>query len=114
MAKTLTQIRNQIAKLEKEAESVKSKEVAGVVERIRKAIEFYGLTADDLFGANAKKAGRPNGVVGNAVKKAPKKKAALAKYKDPVSAKTWTGHGKRPGWFVQAIAEGKKAEELAI
>jgi DNA-binding protein H-NS len=112
MARTLVQIKKQIASLEKEAESVRDKEVAGVIARMKSAIAFYGLTQQDLFEAKAKKMGRPKEVLSVAVKKTAKKKAA-AKFKDPSSAKTWTGHGKRPGWFVQAIEGGKKPEDLA-
>lgn len=114
MARTLVQIRQQIEKLEQEAKSVKAKEVAGVVGRIREAIDFYGLTAEDLFGTKAKKVGRPKGVAKVAVKSPTNKKPAQAKFKDLNSDKTWTGHGKRPGWFVDAIASGKSAEDMAI
>ena len=114
----MVQIRQQIEKLERAAESIRPKEVAEVVSRIRSAIEFYGLTPEDLFGAKAKKAGRPKGTTGVVVKKDAKKagtkKEAVAKYADPASGKTWTGHGKRPGWFVEAIAAGKTAEELSV
>lgn len=113
MARTLVQIRQQIEKLEKEADSVRDKEVAGVIARMKQAITFYGLTVKDLFGDKAKVAGRPTSATRTAGKKAAKKKVA-AKYKDPNSDKTWTGHGKRPGWFVQAMEGGKKAEDLAI
>lgn len=114
MARTLAQVRQQIEVLEKEAVSIKTKEIEGVVGRIREAIEFYGLTVEDLFETKAKKLGRPKLTAGVAVKKGAKKKVALAKFKDPASDKTWTGHGKRPGWFVDAIASGKTSEDLAI
>lgn len=114
MARTFVQIRQQIEKLEKEAESVKAKEVAGVIDRIQQAIHFYGLTADDLFGSTPKKPGRPKGAPGVVAKKAAKKMAARANFKDANSNRTWTGHGKRPRWFVDAIAAGKTPEDMAI
>lgn len=113
MAKTLLQIKQQIESLEKEAKRIEEKEVAGVIARIKKAIDFYGLTQQDLFEAKAKKMGRSKGIAGAAAKKATKKKAA-AKFRDPASDKTWTGHGKRPRWFLQAIESGKAAAELAV
>ncbi len=113
MARTLVQIRKQIESLEKEAESVRSREVADVIARIKKAIEFYELAEKDLFEAKTGRAGRPKGIDGAATKKVAKKKV-VAKYKDPASGKTWTGHGKRPGWFLQAIESGKKAEDLSV
>lgn len=113
MARTLVQIRKQIENLEKEAESVRKKKVDGVIARIKKAINFYELTERDLFGAEAKKAGRPKKVASVAAKK-PLKAQAAAKFKDPASDKTWTGHGKRPDWFLQAIESGKTADDLAV
>ena len=114
MARTLVQIRQQIQMLEREAESVKTKEVAGVIGRIREAIEFYGLSAADLFGTKPKKAVRAKGTARGSAEKVAKNKPALARYKDPNSNKTWTGHGKRPSWFVDAIGSGKAAGDLAI
>ncbi len=112
MARTLVQIKKQIQSLEKEAEQVRAKEIAGVIQRIKTAIDFYGLTASDLFGSNGKAAvkGKKIAVKVKKVKKSP----APAKYKDKDTGKTWTGHGKRPGWFVKAIEAGVKAEEMAV
>ena len=58
MAKTLRQIEQQIAKLHREAETVRKKEVGGVIERIRTAVEHYGLTPQDVFGKGARMHGR--------------------------------------------------------
>jgi DNA-binding protein H-NS len=111
MARTLVQIQTQIDRLEKEAAQVRANEVAGVVERIKAAIESYGLTADDLFGSARKTAVRGGN---KAASKKQKKQPSPPKYRDPATGKTWTGHGKRPGWFVQAIESGAKAEEMAV
>ena len=107
MARTLARIQQEIDKLQQEAEKVKAKEVAGVIERIKAAIAFYSLTPADLFLTR----GRPPG---KAKKAAAKKVPSKAKYRDKETGKTWTGHGKRPGWFVKAIEEGMKAEEMAV
>ena len=113
MARTLLQIKKQIESLEREAETVRKREVAGVIERIKQAIDFYGLTVEDLFGEEPKSQTKSKAVPRQAAKKATETRAK-AKYKDPDSGKTWTGHGKRPGWFLRAIESGKKAEELAV
>ena len=114
MARTLAQIKNEIEKLQKEAESVKHREVAGVVSRIQEAIAFYGLVPADLFGAGEKKArGAKPGAVA-AAKKLAIKKVPVAKFRDDASGKTWTGHGKRPTWFVNALAAGKTPVDLTV
>jgi DNA-binding protein H-NS len=114
MARTLAQIKSHIARLEKEAEAVRAKEVAGVIQRIKTAIEFYGLTADDLFGPTRKTVAADGRKVASKKNKRAKKPPAPAKYRDNATGKTWTGHGKRPAWFVQAIESGMKAEEMAV
>lgn len=111
MAKTLASIQRQIDKLQKEATAIRAKEVGGVIERIQSAISFYGLTVDDLFGAKpaVKTRGRQT-----AAKAAAKPKAQrVIKYQD-AAGNSWTGHGKRPGWFKAAIESGKTAEDLLV
>lgn len=41
-----------------------------------------------------------------------KRKAGRIKFKDG-NGNSWTGHGRRPQWFMDAIAAGKKPEDLA-
>lgn len=116
MAKTLAQIEKQIAALKREADEIRNKEVAGVVSRIREAIEHYGLTPAELFSQKA--AGRKaepgvgkaaKRVAGNTVAKTP----SPPKYRDG-AGRTWTGNGKSPGWFKDAIAAGKTPADLEI
>ena len=95
--KTYSDIKAEIAKLERQAEAARKAEVAGVVAKIKTAIVAYGLTAADLgLGRGASKAAR-------AAKAKSSKKAATAvgtpKYRDPKSGKTWTGRGKPPTWI---------------
>lgn len=110
MARTLAQVRKQIEKLEKEADRLKTSEAAGVVQRIKTAIDSYGLTAEDLFGNSTRLAAKRQKAAAKKIKKSP----APAKYRDKQTGKTWTGHGKRPGWFVEAIEGGAKAQEMAV
>ena len=118
MAKTLVSIQRQIDKLQKEAAAIKAKEVGGVIERIKTAIDFYGLTPADLFETktNAVSTGKRKSVAGAQSKAAASKKEktkSVAKYKDD-AGNAWTGHGKRPGWFKAALESGKTAEDLLI
>lgn len=59
------------------------------------------------IGANAAGLdGSATGQPGTAVKKRTQTKSALsgvAKYRDPNSGKTWTGHGRRPHWMIGAL-----------
>lgn len=46
----------------------------------------------------------------------PRKRAAAAvKYANPSNpAETWSGRGRKPRWFAQAIVSGKTPDDLAI
>jgi DNA-binding protein H-NS len=117
MAKTIAQINTQIAKLQKEAEALKVKEVPGVVARIKEAIEHYGLTAADLgFSGPAIKTVKP--VVGSVVAKKTRNKAVdkptgVIRFRDE-AGHSWTGKGTRPNWYKAAIEAGKTPESLAV
>jgi DNA-binding protein H-NS len=107
MAKSLTQIQKEIAALQRQAEVLKKREVKEVIERIREAIAFYGLSAADLgLGAT----GRKRRAVGT--KKKQTKTVGKVKYRDD-AGHSWSGHGRRPQWFLDAIAGGKTPEDLA-
>lgn len=44
-----------------------------------------------------------------------KRGAAPAKYVNPHNAdETWSGRGRKPRWYLDAVAAGKKPEELEI
>lgn len=110
MAKTLSQLEKQIRALQREAEALRKKEVAGVIARIQQAIAHYGLSVQDLFADRQAAPGRRRRqTAAAATKKAP----SPAKYRDE-AGHTWSGHGKRPNWFKAAIAAGKTPAELEI
>jgi len=102
MAQSYAQLRDQIAKLEREAESARKAEIADVIGRIKEAIAAYGLTTQDLFG----------GKRGAAKGKAARAGAGSAKYSDG-AGHVWGGRGPRPQWLRDALAAGKSLEDFA-
>jgi len=117
--KTSSEIEAQIAKLQRDLEAAKAKEVKDVIGRMRAAIAHYGLTAEDLFGE--RKRGK-RGVTKATAKKVATKagpKSRRAGVKVPVKFKdaagnTWTGRGSMPRWLKAAVADGKRAEDFRI
>lgn len=111
MTKSLAQLKKEIARLEAQADAIKKKEVAGIVARVKEAIAHYGLTAADLGLA-----GPAREVVAKKPRKARKpgarKSAPAIKYRDG-AGNTWSGRGRRPRWYLDAIASGKTPEQLA-
>ena len=115
--KSYKQIRAELERLQREANSVRKAESAGVIAKMKKTIEEYGLTAADLGLDGQSPAGpsdRPATKTASksASRKAPGKKAAakksgrttagVAKYHDPASGNSWSGFGRVPGWLASA------------
>lgn len=115
MAKSLQTLLKQIAQLQKQADALRSREKTDVIERIKEAIAHYDITAAELFGMAAPRAARKRAAAatGKARKPAAKKAGGAAKYTDG-AGRTWSGVGKRPNWFKDAIAAGKQPEDLLI
>jgi DNA-binding protein H-NS len=90
----------QIAKLQAEAEKLRGAEKAGVIGRIREAIDLYGISAQDLGFSKSGKSAAPRGVAKAAKVAAPQ--FGVPKYRDPATGKTWTGRGKPPAWIADA------------
>lgn len=113
--RTLADVEAEIARLKAEAQSIREKEVTGVIARIKEAIAHYGLTAVDL-GLAAKRGRKPGTVVakrGRKAKAKPAKPAGVIKYRDK-AGNAWTGRGKRPRWYVEALAAGIPAEDMLV
>jgi DNA-binding protein H-NS len=109
---TYIELQRQIEALQKEADALKSKEREGVIERMKEAIEAYGITASDL-GLSARR-GRPASSFprGATRRKASKSAGGAAAYADS-AGNTWGGRGPRPKWLRDALANGAKLEDFA-
>ncbi|BEU27466.1 H-NS family nucleoid-associated regulatory protein [Paraburkholderia sp. 22B1P] len=101
---TLERVQAQIAKLQAQAEALVVKQSSGVIAKIRDIMEKHGLTTADIEAhiGGSKKRGRKPGV-----KVAAKSSASVAKYRDPKSGATWTGHGRAPSWIASAKDRSK-------
>lgn len=95
--KTYAEVKAELVALSKKAEEARAAEVADVIKRMREAIAFYGISAADL-GLKTYTLRTKKGVV---------------KYSDG-NGGGWTGHGRRPRWFVNALAAGKTPADLLV
>lgn len=77
------------------AETIKS-EKKEAIHQVKALIAEYGLTLDDVFGAEKR------------VRKAAHSPVA-AKYRDPASGETWSGRGRAPKWIA-----GKNRDNFAV
>ncbi|HNQ03717.1 MAG TPA: H-NS histone family protein [Thiobacillaceae bacterium] len=95
-------ILNQIETLKKQAEAARRQEMSAAIADIKRLMAQYDITPADLgFG------GRAGGGKARAA-------APIAKYRDPVSGRTWSGRGRRPAWVLEHEAQGKKLDAFRI
>jgi DNA-binding protein H-NS len=91
---------NQIEELKRKAEDARKQELASAISEIKKMMAQFGITGEDL-GFTSKRKGKARA-------------SAAAAYRDPVSGKTWSGRGRRPGWVADLEKAGKKLEDCRI
>ena len=114
-------IQEQIEKLQKQAQDIRSKEFSSTVQDILAKMQAFGITIKDLQGAKPGKAGKGRGrkagtgKPGRPAKKAAAKstKSVAAKYRGP-NGETWSGRGLTPKWLSTLIAEGKSKQDFAV
>lgn len=112
MAKTYAEIQKEIESLQKTADTLRQKEVSGVIERIKAAIATYQLSAQDLgFGARAAAPAAPRAKNAKRGRKAAARGAA--QYRN-VDGRTWSGRGRRPAWINEALAAGKSLDDFRV
>ncbi len=94
--KELKELQSLVAKAISSFEDRKKKAALSELEEVARS---KGFTLAELTGANL-----------------PRKRApAVAKYANPANkSDTWSGRGRKPRWFSDALARGKRPEDLAI
>lgn len=94
------EILNQIEDLKRKAEELRQQEMVGAVAEIKRLMTQFGVSAEDL-GLTGRAKGKLRGIV-------------AAKYRDPISGKTWTGRGRRPAWVLELGNHGKTLDDCRI
>jgi DNA-binding protein H-NS len=94
--KELRQMQKDLVKAISTYEDRHKADARGKLEVIAKEM---GYSLADLIGVEVKTTRAP----------------AVAKYRHPENAAlTWSGRGRKPQWFVEALAAGKSADDLAV
>ena len=99
--KELERLKGQI---DKQLDRLDAQDKKQALAAAQKAAKAHGFDLSELAGGSAAKpkVNKP-------------KKSGKPKYANPAnSSQTWTGKGRQPQWFKDAIGSGKKAEDLAI
>ena len=109
----------QSEEIRKQSEALKKKEAPEVLARIKEAVAHYGFTAADLglsggkamtkTAKSAKRSRSPQAKAGLALPKA--KAPGSIKFRDG-QGNTWSGFGRKPKWYLAALAAGASPESL--
>ncbi|WP_049621715.1 H-NS family nucleoid-associated regulatory protein [Frateuria defendens] len=95
------QLNDLISKAQLRQTELRKEKVVKLREKVHALIKAEGYSFEDIFGG-ARKPRRSTGAV-------------APKYRNPANPEqTWSGRGKRPRWFNDALKAGKKEKDLAI
>ena len=87
------------ADIEKELVKKSAQKKADAKKALENTAKEYGFTVQELLGGKAA-AGKP---------------ASVAKFANPANpSQTWTGKGRQPAWFKDAIASGTPASDMEL
>ncbi|MHA6204477.1 H-NS histone family protein [Dyella soli] len=96
------QLNDLINKAQLRQNELRKEKVGKLREKIHALIKAEGYTFEDIFGHGRAKVRRTGVTV-------------APKYRNPADPEqTWSGRGKRPRWFNDALKAGKKEKDLAI
>ena len=97
-----SQLNDLITKAQLRQVELHKEKVVKLREKVHALLKTEGYTFEDIFGhprGKGKRTGTP----------------VPPKYRNPADPEqTWSGRGKRPRWFNDALKAGKKEKDLAI
>jgi DNA-binding protein H-NS len=95
------QLNDLISKAQVRQSELRKEKVSKLREKVHALIKAEGYTFEDVFGMPR---GKRRGIG-----------SVAPKYRNPADPEqTWSGRGKRPRWFNDALKAGKKEKDLAI
>lgn len=98
------QLNDLIQKAQLRQNELQKEKIGKVREKVHALLKAEGVSFEDIFGAGANLRGKRRGTG-----------TVAPKYRNPADPEqTWSGRGKRPRWFNDALKAGKKEKDLAI
>ncbi|RDS83038.1 H-NS histone family protein [Dyella monticola] len=99
------QLNDLIQKAQARQHELQKERTTKVREKVHALLKAEGVTFEEIFGAGgAVRGGKRRGLG-----------SVAPKYRNPADPEqTWSGRGKRPRWFNDALKAGKKEKDLAI
>lgn len=111
---TKSRIEKEITKLQKQMQTLQSKQRGPVITSIVRSMREYDISPEEIAAAFDKKSTRAPKVGRPARKATAPKRVVAPKYRHPATQATWTGRGKAPRWLTEAEAQGQSRETFLI
>ncbi|GLQ90415.1 H-NS histone family protein [Dyella flagellata] len=98
------QLNDLIQKAQARQQELEKEKVTRVREKVQALLKAEGISFEEVFGGGAAVRGKRRATG-----------SVAPKYRNPADPEqTWSGRGKRPRWFNDALKAGKKEKDLAI
>lgn len=107
---SLAELKRLAKRVGRAIENHEKKRVKEARQAMEKLAKEYGVSLDAIMDGGPKKRGRPKG--SGKGKPSIKGKPKFANPAD--KSQTWTGKGRQPQWFKDAMAAGTSEKDLAI
>ncbi len=101
---SLIDIQNQIAQLQKQADEIRSADLAAAKADILAKMATFGISIDDLRTAKGRSSKSP---------KVKSSSSAPVKFRGP-NGETWSGRGLMPRWLSALVAKGQAKESFSV
>ncbi|WP_440225595.1 H-NS histone family protein [Dokdonella sp. MW10] len=89
-----------ISRAQQRQNDLAAEKIVKVREKVHALIKAEGFTVEDVLGTGGRAKARAK---------------VKPKYRNPADkSQTWSGRGKRPRWFADALAAGKKEKDFLI
>lgn len=95
---TYQELMQEVARIQEQAELARRAEAKDAIAKIREMVSTYEIRPEDIFGNIAGRKVRARSDIAST-------------YRDE-TGRTWSGRGPRPKWIRDALAQGKKLDEL--
>lgn len=112
---SLAELRRLQSKVETEIRRRSDTAKKDLLKRMQKLAAEHGMSLTEVIGQEPaeKAAPAPKKAAAKPAKKAAAKPASVIKFRHPENAAIgWTGHGRKPQWVIDWLAQGKPLDEL--
>ena len=113
---SLAELRRLQTKVETEIRRRSDTAKKDLLKRMQKLAAEHGMSLTDVIGgqeATEKAAPAPKKAAAKPAAKKAAKPASVIKFRHPENAAIgWTGHGRKPQWVIDWLAQGKELDEL--